>query len=126
MLIAHTWMSHTRCTQLDLLPLLFLATPLSQLRHFFFFFGRPGVRALLTVACARTDDPRDPYFYSTCYLVKQKVLFDDLPPPATTRAINWHAAGKCLSCNATAANAFLSAIPSWKLGTLVLVEKSGL
>eukprot|EP01114_Cavostelium_apophysatum_P019332 TRINITY_DN61_c0_g1_i1.p1 TRINITY_DN61_c0_g1~~TRINITY_DN61_c0_g1_i1.p1 ORF type:complete len:1021 (-),score=244.73 TRINITY_DN61_c0_g1_i1:110-3172(-) len=63
----------------------------------------------------QTEDPDDPAFYSTCWVLNMDNIFDGYDEDAMVADTEWRFIDRCVDCDSVLTNGQSSAIPSWKL-----------
>lgn len=62
--------------------------------------ARPDASSLAETAegFVTTEDPLDPFFYSTCFVPKTIITFDDTPPAPKKTSMKWRYTRSCVDC----------------------------
>lgn len=63
------------------------------------------------------NDPRDPFFYSTCYVREMTYNFTALPAQPSEQAVEWRQHDHCLSCAERVVNEDSGRWPLWTTAT---------
>lgn len=87
----------------------------AEYKHKIFCWGAvPPEFTTTTDIYFTTDDPLDPVFYSTCWVLNNENVFADVPA-ATEIPTVWKHNEKCVSCNDQALMKNSRAVPIWRV-----------